>query len=134
MEEEETLLIGQPVVAEEYFHLCGVLKCAAGIVNRIAQEADELVHDPLEVLHRAAGIFRMAGHMLGQRLLHRHGHVVSFADGGMQSVALPVTADPLGGNPVSLGNPPGKLVCGVVFILCHVSIAYIVNHVPSSRR
>ena len=66
MEEEETLLIGQPVVAEEYFHLCGVLKCAAGIVNRIAQGADELVHDPLEALHRAAGVFGIEGRMLGQ--------------------------------------------------------------------
>jgi hypothetical protein len=29
------------------------------------------MHYPLEVLNRAADIFRMAGHMLGQRLLLR---------------------------------------------------------------
>jgi ABC transporter substrate binding protein len=43
------------------------------------------VHDhtqyPVEVLNRAADIFRMAGHMLGQRLLLRLGLVVSVDDG-----------------------------------------------------
>ncbi len=36
---------------------------------------------PVEVLNRAADIFRMAGHMLGQRLLLRLGLVVSVDDG-----------------------------------------------------
>jgi hypothetical protein len=43
------------------------------------------VHDhpqyPLEVLNRAADIFRMAGHMLGKRLRLRLGLVVSVDDG-----------------------------------------------------
>src|SRR6266446_2525024 len=39
---------------------------------------------PVEVLNRAADIFRMAGHMLGQRLLLRRGLVVSFVDGDAQ--------------------------------------------------
>ena len=43
--------------------------------------ADDLIHYPVEVLNRAADIFRMAGHMLGQRLLLRLGLVVSVDDG-----------------------------------------------------
>jgi hypothetical protein len=40
---------------------------------------DDLLQYPLEVLNREADMFRMAGHMLGQRLLlflHRGGLVV----------------------------------------------------------
>jgi hypothetical protein len=36
---------------------------------------------PVEVLNRAADIFRMAGHMLGKRLRLRLGLVVSVDDG-----------------------------------------------------
>jgi hypothetical protein len=46
------------------------------------------MHYPAEVLHRAADIFRMAGHMLGQRLLHRLGLVVSFVDEDLQTFPL----------------------------------------------
>jgi hypothetical protein len=35
---------------------------------------DDQMHYPSEVPNRAAGIFRMAGHMLGERLLLRLGH------------------------------------------------------------
>src|SRR5262249_51160589 len=43
---------------------------------------------PLEVLNRAAAIFRMAGHMLGERLLHRRGLVVSLVDDDPQTFPL----------------------------------------------
>src|SRR6516225_10498462 len=42
--------------------------------------ADDQTHYPSEVPNRAAGIFRMAGHMLGERLLHRRGLVVSLVN------------------------------------------------------
>ena len=42
--------------------------------------ADDLIHYPVEVLNRAADIFRMAGHMLGKRLLLRLGLVVSLVN------------------------------------------------------
>jgi hypothetical protein len=62
----------------------------------------------------------MGSYMLGQRLLHCLVHVVPCADGGMQSVALPVTADPRGGKPVGFSNPGGKLV-RIVFV-CHFEL------------
>jgi len=46
---------------------------------------------PVEVLNRAADIFRMAGHMLGERLLLfllHHGLGVSFVDDGTQPFPL----------------------------------------------
>src|SRR5215471_2608547 len=43
---------------------------------------------PVEVLNRAADIFRMAGHMLGQRLPLRLGLVVSSVDDGTQTFPL----------------------------------------------
>src|SRR5262249_33032879 len=87
---------------------------------------------PLEVLHRAAGVFRMAGYVLGQRFLLRLGLVVPLADGGMQVLASLRTADPLAGNPVGFGNPGGKLVRA--FVLCHFESPYIVSQLPPSSR
>jgi len=49
------------------------------------------MHYPLEVLNRAARIFRVVGHMLGQRLLLfllHHSLGVSFVDGGRQPFPL----------------------------------------------
>ena len=40
---------------------------------------------PVEVLNRAAAIFSMAGHMLGERLLHRGGLVVSLVGDDAQA-------------------------------------------------
>src|SRR6516164_576004 len=50
--------------------------------------ADDQTHYPSEVPNRAAGIFRMAGHMLGERLLHRRGLVVSLVDDDPQTFPL----------------------------------------------
>src|SRR5215831_18187337 len=49
---------------------------------------DDQMHYPSEVPNRAAGIFRMAGHMLGERLLHRRGLVVSLVDDDPQTFPL----------------------------------------------
>jgi hypothetical protein len=46
--------------------------------------AHDLMQYPSEVLNRAADIFRMAGHMLGKRLLLRPGIVVSVVDDDVQ--------------------------------------------------
>jgi len=52
------------------------------------EASDDLVQYPVEVLNRAADIFRIAGHMLGERLLlfllHR-GLVVDVVDDGRQT-------------------------------------------------
>src|SRR5262245_27621917 len=90
-----------------------------GREDGIARGANDLVHDPLEVLHRAAGVFRMAGHVLGQRFLHRLGHVVSLVDDDLQSITPLRTADPLGGNPVGLRDPLLNLSPVLVFVLRH---------------
>src|SRR6266511_3579512 len=70
--------------------------CRSGIAHELAllmrgdlpvRPSDDHVHYPLEVLNRAADIFRMAGHMLGKRLLLfllHHGLGVSFVDDGLQ--------------------------------------------------
>ena len=42
--------------------------------------SDDHVQYPVEVLNRAADIFRMASHVLGKRLLLRLGLVVSVVD------------------------------------------------------
>jgi hypothetical protein len=57
----------------------------------VVKTSDDHMQYPFEVLNRAADIFRMAGHMLGQRLLHRLGLglVVFFVDDGMQAFPLP---------------------------------------------
>jgi hypothetical protein len=50
----------------------------------VLPRTDDHIHYPVEVLNRAAGIFRMAGHMFGERLLLfllRLGLVVSVDDG-----------------------------------------------------
>src|SRR5262249_26216246 len=55
--------------------------------SRHRPRPDDLIQYPVEVLNRAADIFRMAGHMLGERLLlfllHR-GLVVDVVDDGRQ--------------------------------------------------
>jgi hypothetical protein len=53
--------------------------------------SDDHIQYPLEVLNREADIFRMAGHMLGQRLLLfllHHGLGISFVDDGRQPFPL----------------------------------------------
>src|SRR5256714_9248269 len=52
------------------------------------RSSDDHTQDPLEVLNRAADIFRMAGHMLGQRLLLRLGLVVSLVNDDPQPFPL----------------------------------------------
>src|SRR5215471_2985199 len=52
------------------------------------EASDDLAQYPSEVPNRAAGIFRMAGHMLGERLLHRRGLVVSLVDDDPQTFPL----------------------------------------------
>src|SRR5262249_1803610 len=61
----------------------------------------------------------MGGYMLGQRLLHRLGHVVSLMDDDLQSITPLRTADPLGGNPVGLRDPLLNLSPVLVFVLRH---------------
>jgi hypothetical protein len=41
---------------------------ARPVVQNLGGWSDDHPQNPLEVLNRAADIFRMAGHMLGQRL------------------------------------------------------------------
>src|SRR6266542_5417442 len=55
------------------------------------EASDDLVQYPVEVLNREADIFRMAGHMLGERLLFfllHHGLGVSLVDDGTQPFPL----------------------------------------------
>src|SRR6266545_1297998 len=64
---------------------------SAPVESSTVRPSDDHVHYPLEVLNRAADIFRMAGHMLGQRLLLfllHHGLGVSFEDDGRQPFPL----------------------------------------------
>jgi hypothetical protein len=52
--------------------------------------SDDLAQYPVEVLNRAADIFRMAGHMLGKRLLLfllHHGLVVCVIRGAKPELA-----------------------------------------------
>src|SRR5262249_9486694 len=66
------------------------IPCAWAFQN-LGGWSDDHMQYPLEVPNRAARIFRMAGHMLGQRLLLfllHDGLVVSFVDDGMQPFPL----------------------------------------------
>src|SRR5215831_1263750 len=68
----------------------GFLAAAAFLTRPVIQNlggwsdvSDDYPQYPVEVRNRAAGIFRMAGHMLGERLLLfllHHGLVVSVVD------------------------------------------------------
>ena len=65
------------IAASAYHNIFYLAALVQGRIAGFSWPFDDHMHYPLEVLNRAADIFRMSGHMLGQRLLLRLGLVLA---------------------------------------------------------
>src|SRR5258708_3836688 len=61
------------------------LSTVPSAIARMVTTMHDFPYDPPEVFNRAAGVFRMAAHMLGERLLVCRGLVVSLVNDDLQA-------------------------------------------------